>query len=356
MPVALLSLVLCLDTTIELRPALTLEPVPESLGLFLQYPFGVEIDERGRFYVLDNLARTVFVWDRDGRFLTHFGKKGEGPGEFSFYGSGSPQGFISVLGDEVYIYDGSRRLLNRFDAEYRFIEAKPFLGSGGRTLYFNMTRDRKILLYQQKYRAEKPSKELALYDSSLNRINVFFQAEDKTFEVKRENGKTVAIIVNAYRPSVVMFCDTANGEIIVGGNDKPEFGVYDSNGSKLRTVRFRVTPKEITPEEREAFVNRPNIRRDSRIKVSFPKRRPYYQIVLPVGRRGYLVFDYSFDHSSVSGVFIDREGRQLGVFQRAVSENGGLFGARGRIFSIGTDGEGEYAIQELLATNVSAME
>jgi len=43
---------------------------------------GIEVDERGRIYVLDHQAHAVQVFARDGRHLRTLGRAGEGPGEF----------------------------------------------------------------------------------------------------------------------------------------------------------------------------------------------------------------------------------------------------------------------------------
>jgi len=346
MTMLLCQAMLFFHTPIEVRPKLVLEPVAPEVDAYLQSPRCIEIDDRGRIYALDNLARVVFVWDKNGRFLTTFGKEGEGPGEFSFYGDGVTQGYVSAVDDAIYVYDGARRLLSRFDMDYRFISAEPFHGNGGRTLYFNMTRDGAILLYQQNYGIETPFRELALYNPKLSHFKTLYREDDKTYDIRRENGKTVKIVINAYLPTMAAFCDTGDNEILVGRNGRPEFDIYSSSGEKLRTIRFELTPKELTQADREDFLNRPNIRRDSRIKVNFPERRPYYQILLPVGDQ-FLIFDYSLDFTEVDGFLIDRKGKIKGSFHYVCGDNGGIYGARGRIIAIRVDSEGEYRLEEL---------
>jgi hypothetical protein len=43
----------------------------------------VELDQLGRVYVLDRLAKAVRVFDREGEFVRSLGREGEGPGEFA---------------------------------------------------------------------------------------------------------------------------------------------------------------------------------------------------------------------------------------------------------------------------------
>ena len=44
---------------------------------------GLDVDEEGRLYVVDSQAREVRVFSPEGRHLFSFGRRGEGPGEFS---------------------------------------------------------------------------------------------------------------------------------------------------------------------------------------------------------------------------------------------------------------------------------
>jgi hypothetical protein len=69
----------------------------------------VDVDARGRIYVLESLDRTIRVFDRDGTFLRRMGGRGEGPGEFGFALS------FGVTGDTVWTIDHSLGRLTLFD-------------------------------------------------------------------------------------------------------------------------------------------------------------------------------------------------------------------------------------------------
>jgi hypothetical protein len=76
---------------------------------------GVAIGDDGRIYVADGHATEIRVFSPEGEFVTRFGRKGEGPGEFldiSGLGLG-PQGGIAVL-------DGRLGRVSLFDADGKF--------------------------------------------------------------------------------------------------------------------------------------------------------------------------------------------------------------------------------------------
>lgn len=79
--------------------------IPESEGGVFGNPLGVAVDGRGRVWVVfqDQLPA---VFSPDGKFLFRFGKKGQGPGEFS-----DITRVVPLPGDSVAIVDpGNHRL------------------------------------------------------------------------------------------------------------------------------------------------------------------------------------------------------------------------------------------------------
>jgi hypothetical protein len=62
-------------------------------------------DGQSNFYVLDRLEQKVFVFSPEGRLLTKFGQKGQGPGDFQSPGQVvfTSQGELAVLEDLFYV-------------------------------------------------------------------------------------------------------------------------------------------------------------------------------------------------------------------------------------------------------------
>jgi hypothetical protein len=69
----------------------------------------VRTDAFGRVLISDSQQRTIHLFDSDGRYLTHFGREGDGPGEFQWMGT------MQIRSNELVAYDPNGRKLNIFD-------------------------------------------------------------------------------------------------------------------------------------------------------------------------------------------------------------------------------------------------
>lgn len=92
----------CRDCSVALAHVAT---VGGSGGPSLLPVSNVAVDGRGRFFVAPTYAAgEIAMYDPRGRFVGHFGRTGEGPGEFA--------GFIHRLvvgpGDSIHVFEGSR--------------------------------------------------------------------------------------------------------------------------------------------------------------------------------------------------------------------------------------------------------
>lgn len=70
---------------------------------------GLTVDDSGRIYVLDSMAREIRVFDQDGRFVSAFGNRGSGPGELS-----SPSAVLIGRGDTILVPDVRNGRVQRF--------------------------------------------------------------------------------------------------------------------------------------------------------------------------------------------------------------------------------------------------
>lgn len=63
------------------------------------YPTQVKIDKYDNFYVMDNIDCSVKKFDKKGNFISKYGKKGKGPGEFgnAFDFDVSDEGIVAVI-------------------------------------------------------------------------------------------------------------------------------------------------------------------------------------------------------------------------------------------------------------------
>lgn len=70
---------------------------------------GLAVDDAGRIYVLDSMAREIRIFDPDGRFVSAFGQAGSGPGELN-----SPSAVLIGRGDTILVPDVRNGRVQRF--------------------------------------------------------------------------------------------------------------------------------------------------------------------------------------------------------------------------------------------------
>lgn len=72
--------------------------------------YSFDVDDAGNMYLLDILGATVSVYDKSGKIISKFGKKGQGPGEF-----GNPICLALSKNSRIHVLDRSRKTVQLFD-------------------------------------------------------------------------------------------------------------------------------------------------------------------------------------------------------------------------------------------------
>ncbi|MGO9270028.1 MAG: 6-bladed beta-propeller [Terriglobia bacterium] len=90
-------------------------------------PTSVALDEaRHRLYVVDSRAHTILVYDQEsGQFVTKFGQRGQGHGEFNF-----PTNVVVDRAGRIYITDTLNCRVEIFGPDYKFLDAFGSQGNG----------------------------------------------------------------------------------------------------------------------------------------------------------------------------------------------------------------------------------
>lgn len=85
-------------------------------GLFWE-PTDIAFDSKGNLYVSDGYKNSqVQKFSKDGEFITRWGSKGSGPGEFNL-----PHGIAVGPNDEVYVADRSNNRIQVFDSNGKYL-------------------------------------------------------------------------------------------------------------------------------------------------------------------------------------------------------------------------------------------
>jgi len=76
----------------------------------------IEVDDEGNIYVADSKEVCVKVFDKNGKHIRTFGKKGQGPGEIQFFSR-----VHMFAGKEVMIYDRGNNRLSFYSLDGEFL-------------------------------------------------------------------------------------------------------------------------------------------------------------------------------------------------------------------------------------------
>jgi len=81
-------------------------------------PTGLAVDQDGNLYVADTLNNRIEVFDADGKFISTFGKAGDGPGYFA-----RPKGVAVDSDDHIWVADGMQDRVQVFNKEAQLLIA-----------------------------------------------------------------------------------------------------------------------------------------------------------------------------------------------------------------------------------------
>lgn len=121
-----------------------------------------QVDEEGNIYVLDSKEACVKVFDKDGKHLRTFGKRGQGPGELQF-----PTRMHLKAGKELMIYDGGNRRLSFYSLNGKCLREIP---AGKYTLSRAIPDSKGYIIGQVLVPGDRLVNEITKFDPDLNPV------------------------------------------------------------------------------------------------------------------------------------------------------------------------------------------
>ena len=291
-----------------------------------------DIDSEGNIYFLQGREKLVFKFNKEGHFVTSFGRRGQGPGEI--------QRAINI-----YITPLNEILINDRGAQYFH-----FITLGGeyiRSIYQgrlsrpqvdtenNIIARRTIIMNAKEVRFV-----LKKFDSELNELFTIF-----SYERELSPG-----VLNLFAPRC--YWEISKDDTIIWGYaDKYEFQIHDSDGRLIRKIIKDHSPVIITKEEKqewtESTYGEQGVPPD--IKVSWKPHHNVFQFmnVDDEGRIFVQTYEKTTDGSGYYCDVFDSEGKYIAKIPLRTQP---WVWKRGKLYTIEEDEDGFQMVKRYKVT------
>lgn len=198
------------------------------------------VDNEQKVFVADTKHSVIFIYDRNGRYLKRFGKKGEGPGEIREYFGGDQ---LHLVGDKVLFAD--RAMVHYFDTLGNYLKSVPFSPSLKPRIFIDehtfisapATNDQ---------RSKEPSR-IMVYDMGTGKRKAIasFRPYNKATSTEQTESRqvTVGIVINDITP--LMMVHVAGDRLYYGMSDTYRIDIVDLEGKIIS--RFSIPDREANP-------------------------------------------------------------------------------------------------------------
>jgi hypothetical protein len=271
-----------------------------------QYVFydlrSVQVDDQENIYVLDWKEIRIKVFDKDGKLLSCFGQRGQGPGEMSM-----PSRMEISPGNNLIIDDLGNSKLIFYSFDGRFIKEIP-TGKYWSSISFKFDSKGYIYADTRSY-GDTMTSELKKFDSNLKPV-----ATLTSFEEKRSPSAMQAFITR------ISHNVTRNDNVIWLITSKYELMVVNSEGRTVKKIIRDHDPVKITKKIKDALIKEefgdrgipPG--RTFEVPSHFPPTR--YFIIDDEGR----IFVCTYENKEEDGIYylsydvFNAEGRYIAKF------------------------------------------
>ncbi len=230
----------------------------EDENCYFYKSIDIDVDSLGNIYVLDTANYRVQKFDRNGKYVLTFGRRGQGPGEFS--------GMAALQidkNDRICVLD--RHKIHVFTESG---ELEICIGLKDNCSQFSFVEESRIIGRVSFYTAEGITEEIVLLDREGKRKKSYVNSFLPVFRIKN----MVISGGGLYNPRL-HFCPWSEGSAIYGHSSEYKVFFLDSFGTIAFIAEIEEPPIAITQKERNEFYEK---RYDSekRMESRFPGREP----------------------------------------------------------------------------------
>jgi hypothetical protein len=314
------------------------------------YMFGnqvfVNTDDDGNIYVTDGDRRTVRKYDSDGNFLQSIGRLGQGPGEFQDM---SEVRFNSE--GNIYLNDLKTQRLSFFSKEGNYLKGIKF-----------PTRFERVVINSKGFfiarsvdnvelgKGKKWDYFYGLFDENFNLMAEFLNLHQEVNVNKNNSKDSIAQVLadslseRAFQPYVNYVLDN-NDLLYFGYPENYEIKVYSSAGKLRKIIQRDFEPLEIAGRDKEYFEQNQSLQLGNKMPageekkvfelVKYPKYKPAYErFTLMENGWIFVVVDSLRDGSTLVDIF-NKDGEYLAQFETDISTDGLSFN-NGKAYAVAT--------------------
>ena len=237
------------DLTYKIKHIMTVENSDEDTTFVLNFPqhradLNSDLDDDGNLYVVDNVKSFILKFDKNGKYLSQWGAKGQGPGEFPR----SPID-ISVVSstNKVHVFDGSGRL-SIFDLDGNFIKFYNISKRAVRAKNFYFTDQGPLFgceVFEGQWGSNDFKMGTCLYNGTPEYdIKDKIAGETKPFDMKNVDPDDQGLMA-AIKDNNIYIADTSK--------NKYSISQYDYSGKKIKEIKKKYAPLRRSKEDMEGI-------------------------------------------------------------------------------------------------------
>jgi len=258
----------------------------------------VDVDSEGKIFIANMRAKEncVFIFSKEGRFISAFGNKGQGPGEFQnpIYLAVSDQ-------DEIFVTDRGKVIV--FSTAGEFIRDFPIDREYQRVI--PLDKERFLAIAVKLNQDLSQSFQALLCSSELMELKILDSSKIESFK----KAAKVNII------PTLLHWEKSNQNVFTGNSEEYEIRIFDFKGNQIRKIRKDYKAVLLSDEVKEAYKKRmQRYPPDIREHFFIPKAYPPFQNIIALGDNWLFVQTYEepnegnyiYDIFNSEGIFISR--------------------------------------------------
>jgi hypothetical protein len=328
------------------------DSLPENI--FFESASSIACGKNGNIYVCDYKANNIKMFNSKGEFLKIIGKKGQGPGDFSWPFR------IEVTENRLVVWELRNQRISLLDLNGNFIKSIKFSLNRGWPNKIRVLPDNKIVIEIEKifYNEKEFPQEcrIELYTEDIEYIKTIYSKR-----LCRNKYITKPIRTNVPQPyNLDVYWDVlTDGKIVIGYSEDYEIEVYDPFKGKLYSFTHEYKPVEINKKDKEEFFAGMVTSRGGTIikrgapdyivkNTKFPKYKPAFNSIITDSEGNIWVHPYRKNRKEEGKCFdvFDKKGKFISEVKIIGSESYPLWGKiiNGYLWKIRINKDGLYEI------------